>query len=232
MTSATTTTSAPSTNDNPPGMGGIMSSFARAAGKGLALAAVAAVSLPLIFAGQAAGILPGAKYSTGYTDIGQQINRVVQDVTGSGPDFVVIQPANHKEHHYQGYYHQGPPGRILDTQISGGEALAGMAVGAAMAAGSLGAAAIDRKIQNDNDPAPGTIFAAGSLQMMGEGLKALWLPAAAGTLINAASQNRPGNPGQALMAGAGLVAATMAATVPYVLTTAAVYDNFIRPAKP
>lgn len=34
------------------------------------------------------------------------------------------------------------------------------------------------------------------------------------------------------MAGAGLVAATMAATVPYVLTTAAVYDNFIRPAKP
>ncbi|MBU0799801.1 MAG: hypothetical protein KKA05_02235 [Alphaproteobacteria bacterium] len=189
------------------------------AGKAFALAAVAAIALPLTGIAQGFG-LPGAADSQTYVDLGYEVSEMLRPASVDD-GIPTLQLVGEIQERFD-FTNFTFPNRILDTHISFNEAVAGLAGAAVFGAAGSAFANASRPHASTPVESPRLIASSGPHPVPTGGAL---LP----TIV--AFDMLDGKPGPAMagigMAALGVVAAA-AVGVPTYLTGKAVYDNFIR----
>lgn len=196
----------------------------RIAGKALALASVAALSLPLLAFGQAAGVVPGGLQSDHYAtldSLAAAFNRPA--VTQTIDDVGIAIPVGTFQEHFSGNLYSYRENKVTDTAIGlygviGGLAGAGVmgAAGSAFANASSGRAGRrEERIGYDN----------AKVDTKGLGLLG-------GLVAVDMIDGQASDASKAVAAGIVLAAAAAAVAVPTYLSGKSVYDNFIRDNNP
>lgn len=187
-------------------------------GKAFSLAAVAAISLPLIAVGQAYDVVPGGIQSSHYFDAAQV--QILDEPIEAQSQYPVVTVQHFQEYDRASIDNAAPADTATDTNISGGEALISYTASAAFSGVGIGMAAwqdkdkkLSSSLRNDGHNLMAITGAAGEVMRVSNNLSVM------GSLTDSKSTKNAG-------AAMAVVALGIMATIPPYLVTQSVRYNF------